>query len=253
MFKYTLRNFLKDGYAPVMLQKIKKRLFEQENKQILENNLAWCRQVYQDSEAIAKRLDSFLWQESKRFKEDFDLRAESILKEADVDLGGGGYYAFLYFITRYFKPEIVVETGVAAGYSTEAFLKAMKINNKGRLYSSDFPYFRLKYPEKYIGILVEDELKSNWQLYIRGDRDNLPRISGQVPKIDIFHYDSDKTYSGRQFAMSIIEKLLHKDSIVVMDDIQDNLFFRDYVSKHDYHWKVFKFCQKYIGVIGRIF
>jgi predicted O-methyltransferase YrrM len=233
-----------------MIQKIKKRLFEQENRNVLRRNLSWCQNVCQEFGILASQLDNHLWGESKKFEEDLYLRTKTILKKLDVDLGGGGYCSLLYFITRYFKPEVIVETGVAAGYSTQAFLKAMRLNNKGMLYSSDFPYFRLEKPEQYIGILVEENLKDRWNLYIKGDKKNLPEIAAQIPRIDIFHYDSDKTYSGRLFAMSIIERLLHRDSIIIMDDIQNNSFFYDYIKNRTCSGRVFRFLDKYIGSIG---
>lgn len=250
VLKQILVNFIRPGYAPIMIQKIKKRLFEWEDKSALQYNLSWCKEVSQEFDILADQLDSHLWQESKKFVEDLHSRTQAILENINVDLGGEGYLSLLYFVTRYFKPDIVVETGVAAGYSTQAFLKAMKVNSKGILYSSDFPYFRLKNPEQYIGILVEEDLKDRWQLYIKGDRNNLPQIVAKIPKIDIFHYDSDKTYSGRLFAMQTIEKLLHKDSIIIMDDIQNNLFFHDYIKNKTYPWRVFGFADKYIGAIG---
>lgn len=250
ILKNMFINFAKSGYACVMTQKIKKRLFEHKDKSVLERNLSWCKEVYQEFDLLANKLNSSLWQESKDFEKILNLRAKAMLEKINVDLGGGGYYPLLYFITRFFKPEIVVETGVAAGYSSQSFLKAMDVNNKGRLYSSDFPYFRLENPEKYIGILVEENLKKRWKLFIKGDKYNLPRIVNKINKVDIFHYDSDKTYSGRLFAMRIVEKFLHKDSIIIMDDIQDNSFFCDYVKNLDRSWKVFHFAGKFIGCIG---
>lgn len=252
MLKNILVNFLKQEYAPIMLQKIKKRVFEQEDKNSVRFNLAWCQKVCQEFDKTANQLDSCLWQESKKFEQDLYLRAGRILKKVEVDLGGGGYYPLLYFFTRYLRPEFVIETGVAAGYSTQAFLKAMEMNKKGMLYSSDFPYFRLKKPERYIGILVEDDLKKRWHLHTKGDSQNLPCIAAQISNIDIFHYDSDKTYSGRLFAMRTTEKLLHKDSIVIMDDIQQNTFFYDYVKDKGCLWKVFQFNNKYVGLIGNL-
>jgi hypothetical protein len=35
-----------------------------------------------------------------------------------------------------------------AGFSSSAILTALKENGEGILYSSDFPYFRIKNPEK---------------------------------------------------------------------------------------------------------
>ncbi len=168
-------------------------------------------------------------------------------------MGGGGIYPFLYFITLFTKPDCIVETGVGAGFSSYAFLAAIKVNGRGKLYSSDFPYFRLPDPESYIGIVVEESLKDNWELYIDGDEANLPRILNSIKEVDIFHYDSDRTYSGRKMAMSLIERSLSEDGIILMDDIQDNSFFRDYVEeKNAQSWYIFKFKGKYVGMIGKL-
>lgn len=251
-FTEIIKNFLRPGFALVMLQKIKKRLLEAKNHSQVADSFSWCKQVCEDFDSLANTLNEQLWRESKDFERRLLLRSEEVLKGVDFDLGGGGYYPLLYFLTRHLKPEFVVETGVAAGFSTQAFLSAMTVNDKGVLYSSDFPYFRIKNPEKYIGILVEEKLKARWKLYIKGDIDNLNRIVKQIPRIDLFHYDSDKTYSGRAEAFKIIENLLYEQSILIMDDIQDNLFFHDLIKAKNMAWHVFSFKNKYIGVIGKI-
>ena len=83
--------------------------------------------------------------------------ANKILSEIQVDLGGGGNYYLLYFLVRKVNPKIVVETGVAAGWSSLSILRAFQKSGFGKLYSSDFPYFRLNKPEKYIGIVTQKE------------------------------------------------------------------------------------------------
>jgi predicted O-methyltransferase YrrM len=143
-----------------------------------------------------------------------------------------------------------VETGVAAGYSTQAILKAIQVNGSGRLYSSDFPYFRLDRPEQYIGILVDDDLKANWELYVGGDAKNLKQIAAKIDRVDLIHYDSDKTYRGRRSALKLLEPLLSQNAVIVMDDIQDNSFFYDYVRAMPRPWRVFDGGGKVVGLIG---
>lgn len=106
----------------------------------------------------------------------------------------------------------------------------MDQNGIGQLFSSDFPIFRYHEPEQYVGYLVDEALKHRWQLHLKGDRDNLNHILPQLRKIDLVHYDSDKTYGGRKFFMQRVAPYLHERSVVLMDDIQDNFFFRDYVA-----------------------
>ena len=162
-------------------------------------------------------------------------------------------YPLITFLVRYLKPSIVVETGVAAGFSSYAVLTALDRNGNGRLYSSDFPYFMLPNPEKFIGILVPESLKHNWDLHIEGDEINLPQILGKIDGIDFFHYDSDKSYSGRQYAMNLVASKMNQEGIIIMDDIQDNSFFYDYITdKGIDNYYIFEFEKKYVGVIGNL-
>jgi predicted O-methyltransferase YrrM len=148
----------------------------------------------------------------------------------------------------------VVETGVAAGFSSKAILSAMAENASGELYSSDFPYCRLEEPEKYIGILVDSDLKDRWNLHIKGDRANLPTIASRLQpgSVDILHYDSDKSYSGREFALETLQPYLSTGAICIFDDIQNNWHFRDIVAQRPRDWRVFEFGSKYLGVIGQV-
>jgi predicted O-methyltransferase YrrM len=142
---------------------------------------------------------------------------------------------------------VVVETGVAAGWSSFAILESLRKNGQGKLYSSDFPYFRLKDPEQFIGCLVPQSIRENWHLDIRGDDIAIPAICDTVQNIDIFHYDSDKSYSGKLFAIKQIQKKLSLNSIVIFDDIQDNLFFKNLVNYLNCEYQVFEFEGKYVG------
>jgi hypothetical protein len=75
-----------------------------------------------------------------------------------------------------------LETGVAAGYSSCAFLEAMNKNKIGKLFSSDFPYFRIPNPDQYIGILVDKKYKKNWKLFLDGDERNIIKIKKKLKK-----------------------------------------------------------------------
>lgn len=243
----VISNALRPTMLPEMLRKLKLRLTEKKDEQGLEVFLAHCRNVALDADAWASTIDAGLWIEAKTFAQEQTVYSEVKLASIPVKLGGGGFYALLYFLTRLTKPEVVVETGVAAGFSSRAFLTALASNGGGKLYSSDFPYFRLANAESYIGILVEDDLKANWKLLIGSDRENLPKIASAVKKIDLLHYDSDKSISGRTFALDTIGPKLAPGAIIIFDDIQDNLHFRDYAKgkKH----KIFAYGGKFVGLI----
>ena len=93
----------------------------------------------------------------------------------------------------------------------------------------------------------------NWELKIEGDEVNIPKLISNINHIDIFHYDSDKTYKGKINVYNLIKKKISNKSILIFDDkIQDDKFFYEICQSSNLQYKIFKFKSKYIGVIGKI-
>lgn len=200
--------------------------------------------------SFLRDLDKNLAKESIIEMNKIETKGKKILKKIPFDLGSSGKSVLLYFFTRYFKPKIIVETGVAAGFSSYAFLLAIKKNKKGILYSSDLPYFRIKNPEKYIGIVVPQELKLKWKLFTEGDSANIKKIKKYFSKIDLVHYDSDKSYYGRNFFFNSIKKKINRNTVIIMDDLHNNIFFFDYIKKNKIkNFKVLKHKNDYVGIV----
>jgi predicted O-methyltransferase YrrM len=210
----------------------------------------WASERAESVDEFASRISSELWDESLCVAREIrDTARESVPR--GLRIGGGGHLALLYFLTRLHQPNYVVETGVAAGYSSLAFLRAIEANGSGTLASSDFPYFRLNDPERLVGMLVPVEMRTNWRLEVRGDDRNLPLILADIPRIDLFHYDSDKSYAGRRRVSALIEPKLATDAVFLMDDIGDDFFFRDFVDQHNVAFRVFRKddSKYYVGMI----
>lgn len=249
----VIKQAVKPSRFQVMFKKVWKRIADERGHLQRKDNLAWIRSKCMDYRSVVELLSPSIWRESLEYSQLISNKSRETLHHIKHDLGGGGIYPLLYFVTRLTRPQVIVETGVSAGFSSHAFLSAISKNNFGMLYSSDFPLFRLPEPEELIGILVDDELKDNWVLMIDGDEMNLPRIFSQVDHVDIFHYDSDKTYSGKKFAVNCLRKGFHDKSIIIFDDIQDDSFFHDFVFHNnivDYY--IFEFESKYVGCIGNL-
>lgn len=209
----------------------------------------WAESNATDMDQVMNDLDSALWQESQSVSTSIQAEAERVLSQYPVRLGGAGCYPLIYFVTRMLKPNVAVETGVAAGFSSYATLLAMEANERGILHSSDLPYFRLPNPEQYVGVLVPEGLRARWQLSIEGDRRNIPKILNELTCIDFIHYDSDKSYRERKWTMQHLMPLTNEGRVVIMDDIQDDSYFAELVSGTS-DWHVFRFGGKYLGVIG---
>jgi predicted O-methyltransferase YrrM len=248
--KNLTANALRGGFLPVMMEKLWLRLTERNRRAEEAQSAEWCAEHAEALDAFASALDPSAWAEAIEFDTALGKHAEEKLAAIDVDLGGGGDCRLLHFLVRHLKPQTMVETGVAAGFSSQCILSAMAKNELGHLYSSDFPYFRLERPEQYVGYLVDDDLKSRWTLHIEGDRKNLPKIVAEAGKIDLLHYDSDKSRSGRSMAMKLLKPHLKSNAPIVMDDIQDNLFFRDFARGQSRTWRVFRSKNKFVGLIG---
>ncbi len=241
-------SLLQKNRRAVILQKIFLRFFDKKNTLSKVNYYTWLNANSISIEQFCNNINKSLWNDLNASLNELKDEANKNIKNINVDLGGGGSIELLYFLTKHTKAEIVVETGVAAGFSSFSILKAMNENDKGFLYSSDFPYFRISNSEKYIGILVPDELKHRWKLYLEGDRKNLKKIVSEIKNIDIFHYDSDKSYLGRKKSLEVVHDYL-KNSWIIMDDIQDNNFFYDYVIDSEALFQTIKYKNKWIGVI----
>ena len=193
-----IKNIFKIDNFFIIIKKIYKRFEKNTSLEAKE----WAKSnVTISTDDFLKSIDIKLYQESIEVMKQIEIDSNLKLSKINISLGGGGNYLLLYFLVRLLKPMVIFETGVAAGWSTLSILKALHKNKQGKLYSSDFPYFRLKNPEKYIGYLVKNENNiSDWFLDIRGDEIALPNFIKKIENspIDLFHYDSDKSYDSKK-------------------------------------------------------
>ncbi|WP_436932531.1 class I SAM-dependent methyltransferase [Halosimplex halobium] len=222
----------------------------------------WARNHHVRAQDYLREADEALWLETMSYldKLESDLQTEygnevytSDLHDRIEEGAGGAAHDILYFYTRYLEPTTVLETGVAAGWSSRVITDGLYKNSEGKLYSNDLPYpeSALRPSEDQIGILVDDEKRDIWELSIGPDRENLPEIISSVDSIDLFHYDSDKSYGGREFALSIVRSKLHENSVIIMDDIFDNMFFKEFVESRDVDYAIIQSArkEKSVGVI----
>ena len=145
----------------------------------------------------------------------------------------------------------IVETGVAYGWSSLAILNAISINGKGKLFSVDMPYPKMG-NEDFVGIVVPENLKSSWLLVREPDRCGLDKVISMTGgSIDLCHYDSDKSWWGRAYAFPLLWKALKPGGLFISDDIQDNMFFAEFVKLKSLPFAVTKSDGKFIGLIRK--
>ena len=184
--------------------------------------------------------------DNRTIKQARDLEAKSSSK-----MGGSAYIDLLYNCVTMLKANNVIETGVAYGWSSLAILKALSETSKGKLYSIDMPYPG-KNNENDVGIVVPENLKKNWILIRKPDKpgikEALSKISG---KVDLCHYDSDKSWWGRHYAYPLLWDSLKSNGLFISDDIQDNLYFSEFVKEKVLNFAVVQYQGKFIGLIRK--
>ncbi len=160
-----------------------------------------------------------------------------------------GRLLVLYWIAREFKPEIVVETGVARGDSSAFILCAMHENGKGHLYSIDLPpyeayiqkndnYLLLKDGQKHkntqnyqVGELVPEYLKDRWTLVQGDSKKELPKILKDLKEITIFLHDSLHTYEHMMFEYEAAWPHIINGGFLLSHDVIWNNAFIDFSKK----------------------
>ncbi len=137
--KNVTRNGVKAKYLTEMGRKLLSRLADRDGGSERDEAVRWCESVVEDFDQFAQRRDADLWHDSKVFGDALEQKAHRTLSKIGPTLGGGGNYPLLHFLVLLRRPAVAVETGVAAGFSTQAILAAMEKNRHGKLYSNVFP------------------------------------------------------------------------------------------------------------------
>jgi predicted O-methyltransferase YrrM len=163
-------------------------------------------------------------------------------------MGGPGDIQLIYAITRLTGARHLLETGVAHGWSSLAFLNAARDNGGGHLASTDRPYPGDN-SAAYVGIAVDKALREHWTLVREPDRNGLHKAIAKLQgRVDVAHYDSDKTYRGRQFGYAVIWDALRPGGAFISDDIQDNLAFAHFVGAAGARFGVMETAGKFVGI-----
>ena len=215
---------------------------------------AWAAANAEPVDDFADTLDAALWAEATAWEDEFRTAVRARREAGElgtVPMGGPGDFRLVYFLTRHLRPTVVLETGVAAGFTSAAILTAIERNGGGTLFSSDLPYMGSAEARAEVGRVVEPRLRKGWNLALGGDRANLAEFLPRMSHVDLLHYDSDKSSAGRKYALDALAGKLTPTSVIVMDDIADNTFFRDWVTRDARPHRVFhRGGSYYVGLVG---
>ena len=165
-------------------------------------------------------------------------------------MGGESNLDLLFNIVINLKPNNILETGVAYGWSSLAFLLGIKYNNHGNLISIDMPYPTLN-NEDYVGYVVAEDLKKNWELLRMPDIEGIPTAIKKIKTFDLCHYDSDKSYYGRKKSYPLLWNSLNKNGIFISDDITDNRAFEEFLVQINRKPFIVKYKNQYLGLVKK--
>jgi hypothetical protein len=186
----------------------------------------WCEDNACNEESALSKINPN-W-EYYDFNKEFPLLVKEgfqIIKRFDFNWGGQGNISLNYSLAKNLNARNIIETGVAYGWSSLCLLTYLKDYEEGSLISIDMPFWGTKHEDK-IGCIVPKELRGKWKLIRLPDRDAIPKFIKRKPSFDLCHYDSDKSYSGKMWALPKLWRLIQNGGVLICDDINDNLAFK---------------------------
>jgi predicted O-methyltransferase YrrM len=174
--------------------------------------------------------------------------AQAAVRRSAVHMGGPGDLNLLYAATILLGAHRIVETGVAYGWSSLAILAALAGRAEAKLISVDMPYPKMN-GEQFVGIAVPQRLRGPWEIIREPDRPGIVKaIARAGGTLDLCHYDSDKSWWGRQYSYPTLWNVLRPGGLFISDDIQDNMAFAEFVAARRVSYAVIEFDGKYVGL-----
>ncbi len=168
---------------------------------------------------------------------------------AGHSLGAIGYTEgiYLYAVLRTVRPEVMVETGVANGFSTAFSLLALQVNETGHLHSVDMPReVGREYepgtfyegegragipPGSESGWLIPQALKERWTLILGRSQEELPPLLGRLGTIDAFMHDSEHSFDCMWFEFNAAWPALRPGGVLVSDDVNSTHAFGQFAAQ----------------------
>jgi predicted O-methyltransferase YrrM len=121
------------------------------------------------------------------------------------------------------RPNVVVETGVALGFTTATILAAMRENGRGHLYSVDLPAVQYG-PQQETGSAVPADFRDRWTLVLGRSEKVLPPLLRKAEPVDLFLHDANHAYSAQLREYRAAWPHLRPGGVLVSDDVGNPAF-----------------------------
>jgi predicted O-methyltransferase YrrM len=181
-----------------------------------------------------------------RFYERIRAREQELTLAGRMGGSPGGradaYSEVLYVLLRAIRPEVVVETGVALGYSSAYLLQALHDNGTGHLHSIDLPTISADgrvnadgvrdrvhvQSEGETGAVVPDDLRDRWTLTLGPSNPLLTELLERLGRTDVFFHDSDHSYENMTWEYRTAWPHLPPGGWLLSDDVHWNAAFPEF-------------------------
>ncbi len=240
-------------HASFFASLVVRRLFVHPKEGTSEQAIKWCNEKAQNTENYLRSQGiSSVEPINTLYPDEFEYATEK-QSTSPHQMGGMANLELIYYLSRKIDAAKIIETGVAYGWSSLALLLAAKQSEKeAGLYSSDMPYPKMN-NEDFVGCVVPENLRKNWNLIRLPDASALKKIFGLQKTFDLCHYDSDKSYAGRMKTYPLLWNHLRPGGYFISDDIGDNVAFKEFVESINESCDVVFYPEedKYVGIIKK--
>ncbi len=229
----------------------KRRIIYKNDELGKEEALRWAKASSIPQDLFLQQLDIKNACSFEEEQHDNLLAAKETVAQCKMKMGGAGALNIIYNLTKKYSNKNILETGVAYGWSSLAILSALQPEGNGHLISIDMPYVNMN-NESAVGIAVPEKLKKFWTLIRKADKQGIPLALKKFASkggIDLIHYDSDKSYSGRMWAYPLLWSALNQGGVLISDDIQDNTGFKDFCTSLSLEPVITESEGKFVGAI----
>jgi predicted O-methyltransferase YrrM len=135
-----------------------------------------------------------------------------------------------YALVRAFKPELIVETGIANGVSSSYLLLAMQKNCKGHLHSVEIDRSNVLLDGREPGWIVPESLRPRWSIHMGPSQVVLPHLLKKLPPLDMFIHDSLHTYEHMKLEFELVLPHLRPGALLLADDATWNTAFPEFAA-----------------------
>jgi len=151
-------------------------------------------------------------------------------------------FSLLYVLVMSKKPQLLVETGVANGVSTNSIMLALgEANSSGSLHSFDvLPETK----DAYIG-------EGKWNFHLLDKKRTHKQLSvavGKFPLVDTWLHDSNHGYRWQKFEYLLALSRLKEGGILISDDIDASPAWGELAKSHFRESYIIFDSRKFVGI-----